>query len=377
MIEFKALCGHVLRARDEDAGRGVRCSHCGRVATVPVRLGSDSLKMMMEEIEESAAVGAARAIRPSHSIFARLIARWRAAKPGAFDPFALVLKLCYGLGLFVILYVVVVRALPAWREDSAARSALHPPGTGDGAATSLSQATPSQRTRGLHGSDRRLRGIFVSTVPSSARAYCLDASRASDAGSIARHPDARPPRLDGICTTASDSAVVVDVALAWNDPTLSRYPGYWELRRAAEAASGAAQEELLSRYFLPDEAAKVFLDVTDEQTYFVRRFRAEARGDQLKAIHAMFLPRLARAGGAGFSLDAVVRDFLPKERRYGFDEDSVRNELAYYGVLDAERPVVIDALGRVGAIPCALPDGHVRLFKIGVNDGQFATKLLE
>ena len=377
MIEFKALCGHVLRARDEDAGRGVRCSHCGRVATVPVRLANDSATLMMEEIEESAALGAARAIRPSRSIVTRLLLRWRAAKPGAFDPFALVLKLSYGLGLFIILYVVAVRAWPSWREDAAARSSANPAPPTDGSGTALSQSTPSQRTKGLRGADRRLRGVFVSSVPSTARAYCLEASRASGNGPIARNSEVRTPRADGTCPTSGDVPVIVDVALPWNDPTLSKYPGYWEFRRAAEAASGDAQREILARYFLPDEASNVFLDVTEEQTYFVRQFRAEAKGDQLKAIHAMFLPRIARTGGTGFSLESVVRDFLPRERRYGFDEAAVNNELAYYGVPEAERPLVIDALGRIGAIPCALPDGHVRFFKIGVNDGQFATKLLE
>ena len=35
MIEFKADCGHTVRAKDDDAGKVVRCAYCGREAQVP------------------------------------------------------------------------------------------------------------------------------------------------------------------------------------------------------------------------------------------------------------------------------------------------------------------------------------------------------
>ena len=35
MIEFKAECGHTIRAKDEDVGKVVRCAYCGREAQVP------------------------------------------------------------------------------------------------------------------------------------------------------------------------------------------------------------------------------------------------------------------------------------------------------------------------------------------------------
>jgi translation initiation factor IF-2 len=36
MIEFKAECGHTVRAKNEDAGQAVRCSYCGKAAKVPI-----------------------------------------------------------------------------------------------------------------------------------------------------------------------------------------------------------------------------------------------------------------------------------------------------------------------------------------------------
>ena len=53
MIEFKAECGHTVRARDEDAGGVIRCSYCGRNAKVPDNLDSD-LDFLFQDLDQSA-----------------------------------------------------------------------------------------------------------------------------------------------------------------------------------------------------------------------------------------------------------------------------------------------------------------------------------
>ena len=54
MIEFKAECGHTVRAKDEDAGKVVRCSYCGREAPVPSKgEDRDELEYLFSEVEKT------------------------------------------------------------------------------------------------------------------------------------------------------------------------------------------------------------------------------------------------------------------------------------------------------------------------------------
>jgi hypothetical protein len=70
-------------------------------------------------------------------------------------------------------------------------------------------------------------------------------------------------------------------------------------------------------------------------------------------------------------------NYLPDEEAYVFDEDHVLNELDFHGVVTADRPFVLEALAHVGVIPYVTPDKRTLLFKIGIQDGAFAAKVLD
>ncbi len=56
MIEFKADCGHTVRARDEDGGGVVRCSYCGKPAPVPEN-NADDLDFLFTDVEQDGTDG--------------------------------------------------------------------------------------------------------------------------------------------------------------------------------------------------------------------------------------------------------------------------------------------------------------------------------
>jgi hypothetical protein len=88
------------------------------------------------------------------------------------------------------------------------------------------------------------------------------------------------------------------------------------------------------------------------------------------------LPRIAKDDGKSIAIEPLVTSILPAAPAYQFNEEHVRNELAYYEVPEVDRRFVVEALARVGAIAYVTPDGRTRLFKIGMHDGVFATKIV-
>ena len=100
MIEFKAECGHTVRARDEDGGGVVRCSYCGKPANVPEG-GGDDLDFLFNDVEQDANEPK-RAKRRGKSKRAAK----RMGAQGEFNPFAVVLRLCYVALLIIIVLVV-------------------------------------------------------------------------------------------------------------------------------------------------------------------------------------------------------------------------------------------------------------------------------
>jgi len=373
MIEFKAECGHTVRARDEDAGGVVRCSYCGRNAAVPDNHDA-GLDFLFRELEETAEPDKSYK-KPKKRRGRKLFSRKGASAEG-FDPFGIVLKLCYVAGLIIIVWVVVQKAvMPLIRGESpikvfANRQSEPPP---------VEEVTRRERvpkkTAGLIG-EARTAGLYVASVPTGATVYCIEQQKAPTKGRIAGLSGVRQMRTDGSLPHVNDGAYLVEVTLPWHDRNLSAYKDYWDFRRAVEHATEDKRRQLLEEYFIPDDATDVFIYEADDQIYLVRQYRADVRRDQSKGIHALFLPRIKSGQGKAFAVEPLVRDYIPDAKRYEFDEDHVSGELGYYGVSPTDRTLVIEALRRAGAISYMTPDGKTRLFRIGIDDGVFATKVV-
>lgn len=376
MIEFKADCGHTVRAKDDDAGGVVRCSYCGRNAAVPDARDED-LDFLFRDFEQSAErAEATRAKRPRRH---RFFSRKRPRRPHGFDPFSLILRMCYAALLISIVIVVGQKyVLPLLREGLSGRLTRH-------AEETPVQAQPrktrtQERGPGLIGVAPL--GLYISSTPPDAWVYVIEAAQAPLTGRIARAPGCKQLRANGDPIRLPDGTYVVEVVLPWNDPDLNDpslpyYENYRAFRRAIENAGDDVRARLVEQFFLPDEAWPVFVDQTEEQIFLVRQYRdVEVRNGRSQGVRALFLPKIKPGGRGTFSIAQVVTHYLPSRKAYNFDEEYVRNELRYYEVPEPDQLFVIEGLARIGVMPYVTPDGRTRLFKIGIHDGIFAAKVI-
>ncbi|MBI1825920.1 MAG: hypothetical protein HY287_16310 [Planctomycetes bacterium] len=375
MIEFKAECGHTVRAKDSDAGNVVRCSYCGRNANVP-QTDRDDLSFLFNEVDQSSAVAESPRKRKWQWSRAK-----RAHKPGEFNPFPVIVRMCYAALLFSIVYVVSVRFIipmikgQPWFKSPEPTNPQPVQRRGQGPSPS---SAPSGGGKGLGLiADVRPVGLYVASTPPGAQAYIAEESKAPASGRIMFTANVQSFKANADSPRLPDGKYVVEVALAWNDPGLSNYRNYVNLRRAIEHASDEARKQALEEYFVPDDAAAFFVAETEDQLYLVRQYRGVVlRGGQGKGVRALFLPRIPLGDPKAFSVEPMVRDCVPATKNYEFDEQNVRNELMYYEVTPSDQPFVLQALNRIGVIPYMTADRKVRLFSIGIYDGAFTQRVV-
>ncbi len=379
MIEFKAECGHTVRAKDEDAGGMVRCSYCGQSAAVPDEQG-DSLDFLFDDADEKGeTIATKRKRRPRPGTRPK-----RARRPGEFNPFPIVVKLIYAAVLIsIVIYVGKTWVLPLIREGGVvARS-------NDGSQPPIKRLTREERNANRPRTPRtnrpgfiareKLSGLFVKPTPPGASVYYIPQSKAPDEGRIQGLPGTLQIRSDVNFPIVGDDSYVVEVVFPWNHPSLTTYRNYTEFRRAISEASDRQRRRLLEEYFIPDEASDFFVAQTPEQIFLVRQYRdVLVRNKRTKGVRALFLPRIVTSDDdESFSIEELVANYIPKTDAYFFDEKHVLNELEFYGVLASDQSFVVRALERIGVIPYRTPDGRIRLFKIGLEDGSFAVKILD
>ncbi len=380
MIEYKAECDHVLEARDEDAGKIVRCSICGRTSTVP-RAGTPGFDNLFDKVEQQEPPTDAKRLKRRRDKRMAGPRAPRTRRPGQLDPFAIILRMCYAaLLLAIVIYVGKFYVVPLLSKDGTSASPIT---VSDGLEPApVRRAFSSAAGFGLIDRPDG-RGLYVASVPSGAMVYCVEASKAPPRGRIRDVDGCVTGRASGgRIGVSADGRYVVEVVLPWNDPGLNSpalpyYREYLAFRRELERASEDRQRALLEAFFVPDDAWSVFAHQTDEQIYIVRQYRdVEIRNGRSKGVRALFLPWIRSNETNAINLQTLVSHYLPGEVRYYFDETQARAELEYYDVPKAQQPFVYDALAKIGLIPFVTADGKARLFKIGIEDGAFAARIV-
>ncbi|GIK16281.1 MAG: hypothetical protein BroJett003_12450 [Planctomycetota bacterium] len=363
MIEFKSPCGHTVRARDEDAGRDVKCNYCGKEVRVPSDR-ADDLDFLMSEVSATSAVASPPRKARGGGPFS---GGRRSAESG---PREVILKLTYAAAAITAVVIVTRNyVLPALA-----------PGEAPEEASGMHQPSPEPRPRRVTFGLTDLSGeggLYVSAVPPGAEVYLVDQKTWTMGQRIVTAPGSKR-MASGETFCGTEGVFIVEAALPWNDKSLKAYPDYNStFRRALESAEkGEASNALARQYFLPDGATSVFVTKETDQTYVVRQYKVELRKDGWESVTAFFVPASLKVG------DLVTR-YLPSEPRFGFDEEHVRGELEYYGVPLHDRTYVMDALARIGAVPYDTSGGSVgaeprvvRMFRIDVGTGQFRTQVL-
>jgi len=386
MIEFKAECGHTVRAKDDDAGGVVRCSYCGKEAAVPDER-ADDFDFLFQDIQQESEGGSRkrRRRRPSAGL-------WRSAKSGkGVDPFAVILKLCYAAALITVVIVVgreyIIPLIQQGGPSSKVTQTTKAPAGENGVTTHRHErrGSPGKANggKGLIGNGR-IKGLYVDSTPPGALGFVLSTDRAPDSGRINRIKGCIAFRVGDSsntnCARLKDGTYVVEVALPWNYRGLKDLPRYRDFRRSIEDAGDSERRRLVQRYFLPDESeanSDVFIDQTDDQIYIVRQYRGvEVRNNRSRGVLALFLPRVLKDDGKSIAVEELTTRYIPSGDRFAFEEEDVKEELDYHGVAPEDRPFVLSALRQIGAIPYVTPDGRTRLFRIDIHDGVFSAKTI-
>jgi len=361
MIEFKAECGHTVRAKDEDAGKVVRCSYCGRETQVPEKNpGSEDLEFLFSEVEKTGVYESPKDRRrvqrmkgkPSKDQPNPLLVDTRTS------PSSLVLKLCY---VCVVMVLVIIIGKFVYKQFTQART---PPPVVDSPPTGAVDTGGGDERVGLlrprlspEGA-----GLYVRSVPDGAEIY-VTRKGASRSGSMLgfKSEDVRCMLSSGETTDKVTVGEEYDVyvALRINDPELMKLPGYPALRRDYEKSR---QDNLFDEYFLPDGSAQVMTDVMPNRPMVViRKYECKIFDRTWTPVIALFLPELP--------LPELVR-YLPREATFGFSEDEVKAELEYYAIEATDRKYMLDVLRRIGMVPYRdASTGLYRIFSINLVDG--------
>jgi len=373
MIEFKAECGHTVRAKDEDAGGVVRCSYCGKTANVPDPQG-DELDFLFSDVPTQNENQPRRRSKKKKKTASK-------RKPGDINPFAIVLRMCYAALLLIIVLVVGKKfVIPLFEEGGiqqiVTQQQQKKPEPQKPTRTPRNPTTKPAARPGLI-SRNKYPNLYAYSTPPGASIYSVQSNRAPDKGPIFDTNECQ--RLDGSGKRRdlSDGSYVIEVVFPWNDRNLTTFPGYNDFRRSLQDADKAHRNALIKQYFIPDEATDFFVHEIDGQFYLVRQYRdVTIRNRRSRGVRALFLPRIQIEGANGFSVEALVNYFIPADVNYSFDKEYVRSELNFYDVNETDQLYVLKTLTRIGIIPYYTPDGKLRLFKIDIDDGRFAAKVL-
>ena len=368
MIEFKAECGHTVRAKDEDAGGVVRCSYCGREAGVPDGR-EDDLDFLFKDVEQG-----------GEAVPARKKKKRSPRKPRTkrdLDPFPIIIRLVYAAVIIsIVIFVGNKYLLPAFRDGQkswAERDNKKEPSAKTTKKQRHGTSAPKTNSRGLNPPIVPA-GLYVCSTPSDASAFYMLESDAPASGRIYRLPAAKPIVGQLVPSVRNDGNYVVEVALPIRNKSLKRFPDYLEFRRELEQASQKERNAMARDYFL-DDGAEVLVDEANGQHYIVRQYRAvEIRRGRSSGVRALFLPRISDDNG-DLLLEEIIK-YVPSPHRYLFDTEDVESELEFYEVPRGDRTAVVEALARVGTISYRVPDGNMRLFAINIHDGSFSAQVL-
>lgn len=361
MIEFKGECGHTIRARDEDAGKTVRCSYCGKESQVVVK-PAEGFDGLLDEVERTGELDpeATKAERRRHR--AQMRAQRRMA--GARDPFDIIRKMIWvAAGIIVIILastkgVEIIRSLPDPRDRGEPRAdADNTPSPRQEAPAPTVQPAPTGLGLLTTRLDPLAQGVYVTSAPAAADIYHLaDWDRSSP---ILDAPDAD----QGIKTNASlrlePGKRVIAIAVRVNSPELMRYPEYEELRRRIE--SNSLGRETLGNYFLPDESIDTRVEKRRGAQFIVRVYTLEIASREWRQVTALFLPRVSVT---------EANEYLTVGNHYGFDRSEVVRELSHYRVPAEDHEPLMEALRRMGAMTYFVEqDSAYRVFRIDLVDG--------
>ncbi len=396
MIEFKADCGHTVRAKDEDAGRVVRCAYCGREAKVPDD-DSNDFDMLFADIEastsgapigQSPSGGRKRGRRVEIADAKRRLQRT--------DPFNVITKMAYVAAILIAVIFVAKWAYPLARDTYSKLTADKPaedtPSTQKNEPKEKAATKSSSKRVGLirpNLARRGKEGVYATAVPGSAMVYHRRTESMEKGGRESYDWLADPqtervshlPAPIDLAPGMHDLVMVIPI----NDPQLNDYEkrglAYFTFRKevreelfsgksaAAKTAATAADE-----YFLPDGAISVGVKTIGGVNYLLRHYKVNVRPHEWQVLTSLFIPE-------AIALKDVIT-IVPREKNYGFDDGHVTTELTnFFEVPEVDASYVRDVLHRIGMFVYRFEDvkdndRRYQLFRIDHQTGHFIARFL-
>ncbi|NOS99071.1 MAG: hypothetical protein HOP29_00400 [Phycisphaerales bacterium] len=390
MIEFKASCGHTVRAKDEDAGKTVRCAYCGRETEVPENEPDHHLDQLFRdgEIEAAVAAEAESATIPRGS-------RGRRGSGGAarrMDPFDLARKMAYAaIILIAVIFVGKKYAWPLIDETFFAGGGGQLPEITPVPAPKPAEAVRPEQTPKRYGlQDPRLdgrsgQGIYVHSFPREVDVYYrpIEQSAADGKDDFRWVMDPKVSRIDGPMYQKELPAGLYEivVAIPINDPQLKRYYkafGYInEFRSPVSALEKAVRDrdEAAEWYLAPDGAMQVKIVQFTDRISVARRYEVLLRESEWVVVTALFIPWRC-------TMRDVATMVADTRAVFHFDREDVIDELEYCKVRFEDRTYVADILRYTGSVAYqGAPDAGkdkaaYKILRVSPVDGVFTAQLL-
>jgi len=360
MIEFRAACGHSVRARDSDAGKMVQCSYCGQMVQVPQADGGLE-DMLGEPVETQPPAGPpVGSGLPRFGVPTRLI------------------KTLLGLIYMVVAVVVVAFGLklvlervdfskesgaPVVEETEPASEWVSPepevrsPGHEAERYSSFENPYADCSTLSLGRA-----GLVLRSVPSGAQVYL---SGGGKGGELVMDPTREGELLQGqtplTLSNLSPGQYRVGFTLPVNWPALRKCPGYLEYRKRVEGAHYRKGD-----YFVADDADRVEIrDPGNGPLLLCRSYPLVLGNKQWSAAIGLFVPARPVA-----ELEQCIEQ-LAGGVRFQFNEDDAREEMAFYNVASEEIDGLIELLRHLGKVVWRDQYGRSRrFFQVQPPDGQ-------
>jgi hypothetical protein len=326
MIEFRAACGHSVRAKDSDAGKTVKCTYCGKMVQVPYP--DDASDELFAEAQ-AAPRAAPRPVTP------------RTGRRGVRAPTGLV-KILLGvtyLGVAVVAVALgiqlVMKRFGGDRPEPQTTRQERRVSRGEEPGSPGSAKNPYKDCRELKMGEA---GLVLLSVPSGARIYL---SEVKDGESLEANPTRNSELLVGSTPKVLDKQKPgryrIGFEFSMSAPPLQGWPGYREFRVQVQEKGRSDVD-----YFVYDDADEVGIsDRGYGPPLIYRTYEAMLRNKEWSSVIALFVP------------DQPVEHYLghaPKDKLFEFDSQYAEYELKeIYGVKE-DAGTLIRALRLMGKV---------------------------